>query len=404
MGPYLTCSYTTRWDSTFPSVGGPRSAKLLTASGGTRTSERGRPRPVDLANASQLFPNEEIVTVDRQGILVYLREGDPGRPLLVFLSGGYHLGRIAYGHPDARPSDFLDYWLNASGLGLLAISQPTDHPITGPASPLSCPAAWSKAAAQIVLGTLGSNPAIPPIIACWSSGGLIAARLALDLAELGISIANLISLAATPALPNIAPQDPSIVALTPSGFVDLTRRRVQGPPSALFGFEKQLLAQSELNGRHVITIDQYRRHYVANAPPQFVGDLYTDGSQIFADGWRMGRELNGLDYSAYPLAGIIVPTSASDARHALSDIATWTFLNVQSVLARYRYRDDAWSQYLEIVQSVSARLARRVEGNHFFFVGEKGARASSEAITELTSEIAKIDLRLRSLADGAPHS
>jgi hypothetical protein len=53
----------------------------------------------------------------------------------VFLPGGGHLARVAYGHPGRRPDDFLDQWLAWRGHSLLALSYPTDHPVTGTTCP-----------------------------------------------------------------------------------------------------------------------------------------------------------------------------------------------------------------------------------------------------------------------------
>src|SRR3979411_840362 len=55
----------------------------------------------------------------------YFRRGlAPNAPLVVFLPGAAHVGRVAYGHNGARPEDFLDFWLAQVGYGLLALSYP----------------------------------------------------------------------------------------------------------------------------------------------------------------------------------------------------------------------------------------------------------------------------------------
>lgn len=71
---------------------------------------------------AELFPGESLFTQNGIDSLIYLREGTPDSPLIVFLPGGAHLGRIAYGDPLSQRSNFLDYWLEQAGMGMLAIS------------------------------------------------------------------------------------------------------------------------------------------------------------------------------------------------------------------------------------------------------------------------------------------
>lgn len=47
----------------------------------------------------------------------------------MFVPGAGHLGRIAYGHPEGDPRDFVAHWVAQSGLPFLAVSYPLDNPV-----------------------------------------------------------------------------------------------------------------------------------------------------------------------------------------------------------------------------------------------------------------------------------
>lgn len=68
------------------------------------------PMTVKKANAT-LFAGEEQVLRDGVVGLRYLRRRRDDQPLVIFLPGGAHLARIAYGDPTSSRSDFLNYWL-----------------------------------------------------------------------------------------------------------------------------------------------------------------------------------------------------------------------------------------------------------------------------------------------------
>ena len=54
-----------------------------------------------------IYPGEELRVAAGFPVLSQFRKGDPGQPLVVFVTGGGVLARIAYGHEGARPAGFL---------------------------------------------------------------------------------------------------------------------------------------------------------------------------------------------------------------------------------------------------------------------------------------------------------
>ncbi|MBT1517255.1 hypothetical protein KIP88_43765 [Bradyrhizobium sp. SRL28] len=54
------------------------------------------------------------------------------------------------------------------------------------------------------------------------------------------------------------------------------------------------------------------------------------------------------------------------------------------------HSDKEWDRIRQLAQSLAQRLTRTIEGEHFFFVGCLGARATAAAITDLATEIGKV--------------
>ena len=74
-----------------------------------------------------LYPGEELTEAAGYPALVRFRiRGDEGLPVVVFVTGGGVLGRIAYGPPEGRAADFLCHWLHEDGFPSLVLSYPVD--------------------------------------------------------------------------------------------------------------------------------------------------------------------------------------------------------------------------------------------------------------------------------------
>ena len=64
-----------------------------------------------MTGAGQLQGGEALRTAHGVTQLAYFRAGRSDRPLAVFLPGGGHLARVAYGHEGADRRSFIDAWL-----------------------------------------------------------------------------------------------------------------------------------------------------------------------------------------------------------------------------------------------------------------------------------------------------
>ena len=73
---------------------------------------------------AMLYPHEELIEAAGYPALARFEPGRLELPMVVFVTGGGVLGRIAYGPPERRAADFLCYWLHEEGFASLVLSYP----------------------------------------------------------------------------------------------------------------------------------------------------------------------------------------------------------------------------------------------------------------------------------------
>lgn len=336
---------------------------------------------------------------------LYWRPPAGDKPVLIFLPGGGHLARIAYGHPGANATDFIDHWLQAAGWGHLALSYPCDHPAFAKTYPDMTISDWGASSAAIALRLLADCP--PPVkvvVAGWSMAGRAARAITRNLAVGGIHSIGFISLAASAPVPGLIPVNRLGEAVTREGLWNIAAEE-SGLPRRHAAWLAELGDQDADNGHIIISRADYERFYRVNTPLRLRGEPQF----LRATGTSVGmaealEELGTFDFAAHPLTAVIAPTRISDARHALTDHVTWGFLNAQHLFERHvRGRDlsgmspDRWRRLREMMLELPQRLARTVEGGHFFFVGARGARGTVRQAIELTDDLLSVKAELSRL-------
>jgi hypothetical protein len=327
---------------------------------------------------------EARVRVERLEILRYLRAGrDRAAPLPVFLPGAGHLARVAYGHQGGDPRDFVDHWLGEAGLGLLALSYPTD------AAGLSL-GEWTEAVAQAAsdaVAALGMPRAI--VLLAWSMAARGAGLLAAAMRRRGVDIAGFVPMAASPPVGGLSSTDLATEIVGMDGLWNVHDSPVAGTARGA-AWRTELAAEAEQRGRAIIAPADYREHYCIGTPVALMP----------------GREPDAAcELAAFPLAAPLSPRDPSDYHHALGDAAIWGFVNTQVVrrrwiepaLARGGLSTRAWEGLLALASAMPTRLNRHVAGGHLFFIGERGARASVEAIAALLTETRAVTAELDAL-------
>ncbi|NTE66250.1 hypothetical protein G6M85_11590 [Agrobacterium tumefaciens] len=372
-----------------------------------------RPGPSDAARSSAagLFPNELLLDGANFPAIVYWRPPAGTNPTVIFLPGGGHLARVAYGHPGAHAPDFVDFWLREVGWGLLAISYPSDHSAFSKVYPDMTVSDWGASVADIAVDLLADRAAPHQIIvAGWSMAGRAARSVCNELTRVGLPPVGFISLAASAPFPGLVPVLEKGEPLTEAGLWDLAASEF-GLPSRETKWCAELAVQSAENGREVIPVEIYKRDYRANTPlllrgePQFVR---TSGAvQSVAE---VAQELGTFDYASHPLTGVIAPTKPSDARHALTDALTWGFLNAQQLFEHLvkggrdlsAISPERWERLRLLMLDLPQRLTRTVAGGHFFFIGALGAEATARLLIDLSRDIASLQAEISALISEAP--
>ncbi|MDA9489591.1 hypothetical protein [Bradyrhizobium sp. CCBAU 11361] len=352
---------------------------------------------------SALFPGEK--RIEHAGIagLRYLRLGDPGRPLLVFLPGGGNLARIAYGDPGSCRFDFLDYWLERHGMGLLGLSYPSDHPTIGAALSDLTIAAWADWVGAITSAVLRETPERQVVVAMWSMAGRSVAAVNAALVRHGIDAICFLSLAAVPPLPGLILVSSGREPLTSQG---LWARTVTAAPDGIRDrYVQEFLAglrdQGRDNSRSILDEEIYLRHYMCNTPIMLRGTAQRYSSS--GSSWDIEQaqdDMGATRFAEFPLTAMIVPTDRVDERHALGDRTAWHFFNVQRIRAEVAPLElavDQWTNLRTFVERLPLRLYREIRGGHFFFVGARGAEATVAHISSLIYEAQGLRSKLETI-------
>lgn len=332
--------------------------------------------------------------------MAYFRRGQPRQPLIVFLPGGCHLARIAYGYGDVDRRHFIDHWFEELGCGFLGLGYPTDHPsVNGTRSDLTI-ADWAEYVADVVASKAREEQACDVLVLMWSMAGRSAFALNRACVARGVG-AFFLSLAATPPLPGLIPVSDGGEPLGETGFWTFQGNKF------MEGFIVAISKQSERAGRQIVGIEDYKSHYLCNTPIMLRGTAqrFRGGRSIWS-GDEAAADMLAGETQAAPLTGTIVPTDPSDLAHALGDAASWGHVNTQWLIRRSAVEERPSPKKWAALRDMTARrwhsLTTHVDGGHFFFVGEPGARKTANASLRLLDEMKNIQRDIDALLTAHP--
>lgn len=347
---------------------------------------------------SQRFGQEELVAIAGGEFLVHARL-QAGAPLVLFLPGGAHLARVAYGHPGARREDFLDHHLQACGLALLAISYPSSHPVFSRPDPFMTLSRWAAGVAEITANRVGQRPVL---VAGWSMAGKGVLRLNRALKERGVDMTGFVSLCARPPWPGLSPRSPQGEPIRTDGLWDSSLYH----GSTIAGLEEV----NRLAGRTIINAEAHSIHYHGEGPLMLRGEV----DRLGPDGRFTSVEAALADSEAFvfeqaPLCASISPTAPSDAEHALADAAIWSAIGLMGLLRNHlggidlnRLPPESWKRLRSLADEWPKAMNRTVEGGHYFFVGEAGAAATARALADLNRRMRAVTDELRAIKTRVP--
>jgi hypothetical protein len=108
-----------------------------------------------LPPSADLYPGEEMLATNGIETLNYFKAGAPDKPLMIFVPGGFHLARVAYGYPGGNERDFLAFWLGKRGYSFLGASYPTGNKVYSEVYPEFSIRDWGQQVATVAKHYVG---------------------------------------------------------------------------------------------------------------------------------------------------------------------------------------------------------------------------------------------------------
>jgi len=348
-----------------------------------------------------LYPREELTEAAGYPALVRFEASRPELPVVVFITGGGVLGRVAYGSPGERATDFLCHWLREEGFPSLVLSYPIDNSrVFSGAFPQFSMTDWAEQSAEIIARYVDRN-GLPAnvVVLGWSMAGRIAEPLHAALRRKGKGIELFVALAGASALPNTLPGLDHLKP-APSGLA-----AIQG---AYLDWLLHCLEDQNATADHsVLDADSFTREMTGDFPVGLAASAmrYRNGAFV-RDPAGDALEIGTAQYGAFPPLALMTHASAIDARHALTDRSTWGVYITQQLCETLIFSrpdklaalpSEKWARLDEHVRHAAQRLSATLPGNHMFFLGEKGARSTvqtlkllRQAATDVADEISRL--------------
>ncbi|GLI22134.1 hypothetical protein GGQ86_000565 [Xanthobacter flavus] len=350
-----------------------------------------------------LYPGEELTEAAGYPALVRFESGRPGLPVVVFVTGGGVLGRIAYGPPEGRAADFLCHWLHEDGFPSLVLSYPVDSGgVFDTAFPQFSITDWAEQSGEIIARYMDRN-GLPAnaIVLGWSMAGRIAEPLHAALRRKGKGIELFVAMAAASALPHTLP---GLDHLKPaaSGLAAIR--------GAYLDWLLHCLAdQNGAAGHVVLDAEAFTREMTGDFPVGLAASAmrYRDGAFV-PDPAGDAIEVGTAQYRAFPPLALMTHASALDARHALTDRSTWGVYITQQLCEGLVFSQpdklaalpgQKWALLVEHVGHAALRLSATLPGNHMFSLGEKGARRTVQTLKRLRQTAADVAGEISHLMD-----
>ncbi|MGX9393909.1 hypothetical protein ACWX0K_25095 (plasmid) [Nitrobacteraceae bacterium UC4446_H13] len=350
-----------------------------------------------------LYEGEEVGRAGGFPVMTYKHFVSLSAPLVVFVPGTAHTGRISYGgHQGYRPDDFLAYWFKELGYNFLAVSYPieVEKKLFSSVHPEFTVRDWGIQAAEAIIdhrrryGLTGEV-----IIVAWSNGGRSVQTIGEACAGRGQPIELFVALDASPPIRRSASMEQQ-VSPNASGYAHNLHR--YGPPWYKMVYEASIVAE-----RPAMSEEVYLTEYTGEGPVnlQGYGLRYNKTGTFERNYWQEDLDTRGFDFGAMPMIGIVTSGAASDPRHSMTGSAVWggflvhrlleAELGDKSLLADLP--STTWRELCHVVRSAPATMTRRVNGNHFFLVGKSGAQEGAYHVDALCHACKRLRKRIAKL-------
>ncbi|KAH8690691.1 thioesterase domain protein [Talaromyces proteolyticus] len=339
----------------------------------------------------KLYAGETLDTVSGFPTLYNFFPADASKPIVVFIPGAGHNARIAYGgHEGSSQKDFLAYWINGHGYGFLAVSYPLENtPAIMPAiAPQFRIRDWGKQAAEVTHHIIKQhNLSSRVVLLCWSMAGRIVVPYSIAAKSVGLHVDLFVSLAASPGMHGTRPPPPGITC-SASGYAVYARM------IELFLIQIHEQENNLNHGRTIIPDEVFKREYFGFTPVSLLGwnlgyDRATHGQKFSEDLFTSTKDAAVDQAENLPVIAALTGHSVLDARHLIMDQATWTFMLMQKFMRTIEISKGVHgltqaqgTRLAKMAHSIPGRISMTIPGNHYFFIGECGARETAQAIID----------------------
>ena len=357
-----------------------------------------------LPDTSALYPGEKMLSTDGIESLTYFKRGEADKPLIVFVPGGFHLARVAYGYPGGKESDFLSHWVGELGYSFLGVSYPTGNKVYSKVYPAFSIRDWGKQVAAVARHYIEEEGLSKDMIVLgWSAGGQIAQSVYEAARAEALNMELFVSLASTPPMPLLRVA-PGAISKAPNGL--------SAAPRLYELFRKYVVQQNELNGHTIIPWPTFEAEILGDIPVALnaimMASRYENGEFVEDLEWSI-QDTGALKFTDFPLVVTISGNKVLDGTHALTDRGNWGIYQIQHlyrnvVLPALQESENIepreWQELMDqMTNATSGILSSRVIGNHFFWYGEAGARETAYQVAVLHDRATTLRLRLEAVVE-----
>jgi hypothetical protein len=332
--------------------------------------------------------------------LTWARAGDPARSTVVFVPGAGHLARIAYGTGEVGEDDFLAHWVLACGNSFVGVSYALGHPLFPAADPDLSVAVWAEQVAAATAEAIArEGMSSDVVVAAWSMAGRLVYRLRRALEARGLRLRLFVSLEGASGTPN--PGDAFEPLLLPDAQ-GLARVDV------LLDFFLAAIADQRRRADSAIVDDaSFARDYVGAFPVNLAGTVQRRVGEAFVVDIVADLDDTGAcDLTSLPPVAFLTGADGAGPDHALLEATVWGHLATRAMAQRAAERAASrapaalrWDAISARLHTVPALLSGDVDGGHFFFVGQPGARRTAELLDELAEAAERFARELDELVD-----
>ena len=349
---------------------------------------------------SALYPGEEMLLTNGIETLTYFKAGDPEKPLVVFVPGGFHLARVAYGYPGGREADFLAHWLAQEGYSFLGASYPTGNKVYSKVYPSFSIRDWGRQVAATAKHYVDQHGLSGEVIVLgWSAGGQIAQSVYEASQAAGLDMRLYVSLASTPPVP---------LLLAAPGAISKAENGLSAAPQFYDLFRKYVVAQDAMNGHEIMPWTRFESDVLGEIPVALnaimMASRYENGQFVEDLEWALA-DTGALKVTDFPFVVTISGDRVLDNDHALTDRGNWGLYQVQHLYRNLvlpvlstseEIEPMAWQKLMDSMNAAtSGSLNARVPGNHFFWYGEIGARETVQQLDRLILRAANLKRDIR---------